>query len=424
MSPELKAESSDRFPVRIWLIAFAGWMFDFYDLVLFSFLLIPIGRDLHLTDSQEAVLLGIALGGSGIGGIIFGYLSDVFGRKRVMTWTILLYSLGTALTAFASGFLSLLAFRLLTGLGVGGEWAVGHALLAESAPKRMRGRAAALLQAGEPTGVGLAAVVGLLATPLIGWRAIFLVSSASAGVAFLVRRHLPESVLWNRQKEGRLSPLDAMRLLARRRLVAPLLKGWVLGTFKLGTYWTCYTWLPKFLQNQLHQPIGRSTLWILTAQLGQLLGMIAFGYFADRFGRRRAFTVYSILTAAAIYPLAFHWQAVLPHPLLFWSMMFALGLGSGCTAGFGALLAELFPTEVRNFSMGTAYNCARGVQFFAPLIVAHFVALHGIQGGLSVPLILALATASWVWTLPETRARDLSQVAHDPLPGGHRVSDL
>ena len=139
--------------------------------------------------------------------------------------------------------------------------------------------------------------------------------------------------------------------------------------------------------------------------------MMTFGYITDRYGRRRAFTAYSILTAAALYPLAFHWEALLPHPLLFWGVMFALGLGSGCTAGFGALLAELFPTEIRNFAMGTAYNCARGVQFFAPIVVSMFVAAHGLKGGLGVPMVLAMATATWVWTLPETRARDLAKVA-------------
>jgi hypothetical protein len=142
-SPVADRQVPQRFPVRTWLIAFAGWMFDFYDLVLFSFLLIPIGRDLALTEPQEAVLLGVALGASGIGGILFGYLSDVYGRKKVMMWTICLYSLGTALTAFATGPWSLLVFRLLTGLGVGGEWAVGHALLAEATPAHLRGRAAA-----------------------------------------------------------------------------------------------------------------------------------------------------------------------------------------------------------------------------------------------------------------------------------------
>jgi MFS family permease len=139
-------------------------MFDFYDLVLFSFLLIPIGRELNLTDGQESVLLGAALGGSGIGGIVFGHLSDAVGRKRMLMWTVCLYSLGTALTACATGPLTLCLFRLIIGLGVGGEWAVGHALLAESSPKHFRSRASAMLQAGEPVGVALAAVVGLLLT--------------------------------------------------------------------------------------------------------------------------------------------------------------------------------------------------------------------------------------------------------------------
>jgi MFS family permease len=405
-------EAPDKFPVKTWLIAFAGWMFDFYDLVLFSFLLIPIGHDLGLSASQEAWLLGVALGGSGVGGILFGYLSDIYGRKTIMTWTICLYSLGTALTAFATGPFTLLVFRLVTGLGVGGEWAVGHALLAESSPARMRGRASASLQAGEPVGVALAAVVGLLGAPLIGWRGVFLISSASAAVAVVVRRHLPESRLWERQREARLSPGDALRRLAAAGLLGALAKGFVLGVFKLGTYWTCYTWLPKFLQNQMGQPVGRSAIWIASAQLGQFLGMMAFGVIADRHGRRVAFTGYSLLTAAAIYGLAFHWQTLLAQPARFWAVIFAMGLGSGCTAGFGALLAELFPTDVRNFAMGTAYNSARGVQLFAPVMVGFFVARYGLAGGLGVPMVLALLTAAWVWTLPETRQRDLAAIQH------------
>ena len=400
----------ERFPVKTWLIAFAGWTFDFYDLVLFSFLLIPIGHELHLSASQEAWLLGVALGGSGVGGILFGYLSDIHGRKTVMMWTICLYSLGTALTAFATGPWTLLLFRLVTGLGVGGEWAVGHALLAESSPARMRGRASALLQAGEPVGVALAAIVGLFGAPLVGWRGVFLISSASAAVAILVRRHLPESRLWDRQHETRLSPVAALQRLARAGLIGVLLKGFVLGVFKLGTYWTCYTWLPKFLQNQMGQPVARSAAWIVTAQLGQFLGMLAFGVIADRWGRRKAFTGYSLLTAVAIYGIAFHWQELLAEPWQFWGVLFAMGLGSGCTAGFGALLAELFPTDVRNFAMGAAYNSARGMQLFAPVVVAFFVERHGLAGGLGVPIVLALLTATWVWTLPETRTRDLAAI--------------
>lgn len=400
-----------RFPVRTWLIAFTGWMFDFYDLVLFSFLLIPIGQDLKLTSTQETVLLGVALGASGIGGILCGYLSDYYGRKRTLMWTIGLYSLGTALTAFATGPATLFLFRFITGLGVGGEWAVGHALIAESVPPNFRGRGSALLQAGEPVGVALAAVIGLLLEPKIGWRAVFLLSSLSACVVIPARLYLNESPLWQRQRDNRLTLRLALEIINRQQLWGLLFKGFLLGVFKLGTYWTCYIWLPKFLQKEFNQDIGHSVLWILTAQLGQFLGMMAFGIMADRVGRRVAFTAYSLLTALALYPLAFHWRELLANPVWFWADLFALGLGSGCTAGFGALLAELFPTQVRNFAMGTTYNCARGIQFLAPIVVSYFVSLYGIAGGLSVPLVLALATAAWVWTLPETRARDLSLIA-------------
>lgn len=408
------ASVPQRFPVRTWLIAFVGWTFDFYDLVLFSFLLLPIGQELHLDETQEAVLLGSALGASGIGGIVFGYVSDVIGRKRALMGTVCLYSLGSAMTAFATGPWTLCLFRFITGLGVGGEWAVGHALLAESTPRDFRGRGSALLQAGEPTGVALAAVVGLLVAPLVGWRQVFLLSSASAGIAIVARYWLPESPVWETQREPALSPAAALKEIGRQRLWGVLVKGWLLGTFKLGTYWTCYIWLPKFLQTEWHQPIGRSALWILTAQLGQFLGMLGFGLAADRVGRRIAFTVYSLLTAAALYPLAFHWHTLLAHPRWFWADLFALGLGSGCTAGFGALLAELFPTHIRNFAMGAAYNAARGVQFLAPIVVGYFANQYGIAGALTIPLLLALATASWVWVLPETRMREITLIASEP----------
>lgn len=402
--------TAQRFPVRTWLIAFTGWMFDFYDLVLFSFLLIPIRSELHLTSGQEAALLGAALGASGIGGIVFGYVSDLYGRKRTLMWTVCLYSLGTALTAFAIGPVTMFLFRVLTGLGVGGEWAVGHALLAESAPRHLRGRASALLQMGEPAGVALAALVGLLLAPIIGWRFVFLLSSASAAVAILARFHLPESPMWQMQKNRPPSPIEAIKILSQLQLWGVTFKGWLLGVLKLGTYWTCYLWLPKFLQEEMQQPIGKSVIWILTAQLGQLLGMLGFGLTADRLGRRWAFTAYSLLTAIALYPLTFHWHDLLSRPIFFWTDLFLLGIGSGCTAGFGALLAELFPTEIRVFAMGTVYNCARGIQFLAPIAVGFFVSKYGLTGGLCVPLVLAVATASWVWTLPETRSRDLEAI--------------
>jgi MFS family permease len=160
----------------------------------------------------------------------------------------------------------------------------------------------------------------------------------------------------------------------------------------------------------MHQGVGKSLTWVVTAQTGQLAGMLSFGHVADRFGRRIAYSVYSVLTAAALASLAFRWETLSAAPLLFWSVMALLGFGSGCTAGFGALLAELFPTEVRSTAMGTTYNLARAVQLGAPFLVAWAVARNGLAGGHSVPLLLALGTAAWVWVLPETRGITLASL--------------
>ncbi|GAC1362529.1 MAG: MFS transporter [Polyangiales bacterium] len=385
-----------RFPTALFLFAFLGWTFDFYDLVLLGFVKDRVATDLGLSHATEPWILGIALGASGIGGIASGYFADRFGKRDVLAATVLLYSVGSLVAGLAPSLPVFLFGRAIVGLGVGGEWAIGHAMLAEAVAPSHRGRASAALQSGEPVGVALAAIAGYLLVPIVGWRAVMIGSSATALLAFAMRRslHLPAEPAASR---------PTLAMLARARVGKRLFLAWMLGVFKLGTYWTCYTWLPTFLVKQMHQSIARSTTWVLTAQVGQLCGMLTFGVVADRVGRRPAFAAFSVLTAVAIAPLAFAWPWLSARPLLFWTTMLAVGVGSGCTAGFGALLAELFPTEVRSTAMGTTYNLARTVQLGAPLLVAFAVDRWQIAGGLSVPMLLALATASWVWLLPETR---------------------
>jgi MFS family permease len=396
--------SSRAFPTRLYLFALAGWTFDFYDLVLLGFLKEAVGRDLHLSAEAESWMLGVALSTSGLGGIISGFFADRYGKRTVLSVTILLYSLGSLLSGLAPSFGLFLVARGVVGLGVGGEWAIGHGMLAEAVASERRGRASAALQAGEPLGVMLAAAVGFLVMPMVGWRWVLIGSSVTAILALAARRsvHLPDE-----PSHERVTISD----LRRAKVGRLLLVAWVLGVLKLGTYWTCYTWLPSFLKNEMHQPVARSFAWVVTAQVGQLVGMLVFGSLADRSGRRLAFTAFSLLTAAALAPLAFAYGWLAEHPLAFWGAMLGLGLGSGCTAGFGALLAELFPTEVRAAAMGATYNLARAAQVGAPILVLHAVRVGGLAGGLGVPMVLALGTASWVWMLPETRGIALPSLA-------------
>src|SRR5262249_43971990 len=146
-------------------MAWAGWMFDFYDLMLFSFLLVPFQRDLGLADADLSLLLGASLAATAAGGLIFGWMADRLGRKSVLSATILTYSLGAFLCGLSAGAASLLVFRVLTGLGVGGEWAAGQTLVGETFPARRRARYAAVMQTGAPAGIALATLVGAFGEP-------------------------------------------------------------------------------------------------------------------------------------------------------------------------------------------------------------------------------------------------------------------
>jgi MFS family permease len=349
----------------------------------------------------------VALSTSGLGGIVSGVLADRFGKKPMLAITVLIYSLGSLVCGLAPNLPVFIIGRGLVGLGVGGEWAIGHGLIAEAVENKYRGRAAAMLQSGEPVGVALAALVGYLVMPIVGWRAVLIGSSATALLALFMRRSMR---LPNEPERKQHSLMK----LYRASIGWHMLMAWFLVVLKLGTYWTCYIWLPGFLLKDMGQGVGKSTAWVLTAQAGQLIGMLTFGSFADRYGRRPAYSVYSLLTAAALAMLAFRWQWLSVHPPLFWLTMLTLGFGSGCTAGFGALLAELFPTEVRSAAMGTTYNLGRAVQLVAPVAVAAMAAYKGLSGALSVPLLLAVATSMWVWVLPETRGIVLPRLFMSP----------
>lgn len=294
--------------------------------------------------------------------------------------------------------------------------------MAESVPAEQRAKWSARLQSGEPVGVLIAATVGFvlvpwldrMALPMEGWRIAFLVSSITGFMALVFRQWMTESPLWLAKIHRELPEKQPSTWQVLKPFWPLMGLAWVLAVFKLGTYWTCYTWLPRFIKESYAAVWGEGygwfqLSWFAMGQIGQFIGMLVFGHLADTWGRRRSFTVFSLLTAAALLPLALFWTPLLTyHRTVFWGLMLLLGFGSGCTAGFGALLAELFPTGARTLAMGTVYNMARGIQVLAPVLVAYAVAGAGIMGGLLVPTSLALLTAGWVWCLPEKRSEALS----------------
>lgn len=386
---------------RILALAFLGWMFDFYDLILYTFLTRPITDELGLTKMDHAQALGLSFAATAVGGVVCGFLADRYGRRTVVSWTILLYSAGALLSGLSTGKPMLLLARALTGMGVGGEWSAGHSLVAETFPPSSRGRAGALLQAGAPVGVGLAALVGTVLAPRIGWRACLYLSSATAALAFAARRGLPESDLWLARRTDRFGAGAASLFTTSIFWLALLL-----ATVNGASYWLTYSWLPEYLRSR-GLSLAASGTYLGVVVAGELVGYTVFGWVSDRLGRRPAFTAFALTMALGLLPLTFFWTRFAGAPELIYGATFLVGVGTGTWSNFGPMLAELFATDVRNAGMATVISVSRAAQFGAPVLIALLEPRFGLGAGIGLAAAFASLAAALVWTLPETRARAL-----------------
>ena len=402
----------DKNHYKIFGLSWAGWVFDFYDLVLFTFLISQLQASLNINAEMLSLCLGISLFATGLGGIIFGALGDKYGRKKVLQWTIIVYSVGTLLCAFSWSFYSLVLFRFITGLGVGGEWATGQIYINETFPDNLRAKFGAFMQSGAPVGVILASIVGGVITPLIGWRATFLISIIPAFTVILIRKHLKESDVWleNKDKYVNKNIFQEFKLLISREHRKIFLISLILCIFGMSAYWFTYSWLPTYLEQERGLALLSTTLGIVLIQCGDFTGYTTFGFVAEKLGRRPAFTIYSFIMALGISMITICWNQIVEVPDLIFVFMFLTGFGTGFFGGFGALFSELFPTKIRNTGVGTVFNLARGIQFITPTIITIVASYFDLSYGIAIAAIFALFVGIWIWVFPETKGRSINEL--------------
>ncbi len=407
----LLSESPIVLPIhrKILGFSFIGWIFDFYDLLLLSFLVssTSLVKDLALTASEVATLLGTALAFTAVGGFIGGAMADRYGRKPLLMITILVYSAGTLASGLALGFWTLLAARAITGIGVGGEWAVAHALVGETVPPQVRGRYGSYLQSGSAFARFFASMVGNLLAPAIGWRLGFALSAAPALLVVAIRRQMPESDVWLRSVKdgvntrlGHVAALGQMLGPALRRTTVLALS---VTTFNMAAYWFKTIWLPTYLHETRGLTLGEVATLLLMDQIGSVAGYVAFGYCSDRIGRRPSFTAFSVIKALGLAMITLGWDAAGGYTATTFGFMLLVGFGEGNWGCIGPLLNEVFPTSVRAAALGIIYNTARGVQFLAPLIIGMVAVRFTFGAGIALAVPFALLAGAMVWTLPETR---------------------
>lgn len=384
-----------------------GWMLDAFDVMLYSLVLTHLIAAFSMSESTAGLLNTLTLIASAIGSLIFGLLADRFGRRRMLSLSILTYSLFTFACGFSNSITMLATLRFLLGLGMGGEWNSGAALVAETWPSDWRGRALGIVQSSWAIGYALAALVAGLVLAHANWRWVFFVGVLPALATFWIQRKVPEPELWKRQQSATPAPGEIAQLWrdSSGRMLALL----AMNTFGMFAWWGLFTWLPAYLVLPVVQG-GRgfallgSTSFLVTLNLcGMLPGYLLFGVAADRWGRKRAVVAYLILAAVLVPWFA---SARQPATILIAASLVAF-FGTGFFTGSGILGSELFPTAIRATALGVSYNVARGLSAFAPLLIGRVGQTRGLAWAFGLcGIAFALAAVSAL-AVPETKGLEL-----------------
>lgn len=423
----------DRYCWIVLAVAALGWLFDTMDQNLYNLVRAPSLTDLlrpHYAPGAELAnavkekggyITSIFLIGWSVGGFIFGILGDRLGRTRTMMITILIYALFTGLSGLVTNWPMYAVMRFLTALGVGGEWAAGAALIAETFPSRSRPMALGLLQALSAVGNMMAAIITLTIPDLeVNWRWAYFVGAAPALLVLWIRTSVKEPEKWKAAKAeavlgrelGSIKALFTHSVLRRNTIAATLL-----GTAGVGSLWGIAYFSPDMIREELIRGginparIGKLTsIMFLLQQAGAFIGAYLFAVFASRFGRKSAFYVW--FTAAWLAILIFFWgiqgsgSAAFTRALVLGPIMGFCTLGP--FAGFTIYFPELFPTRLRATGCGFCYNAARILAASAPFMLGSLKSSLGgtAQAATVVSLVLVLGFVGAAMG-PETRGKPL-----------------
>jgi MFS family permease len=366
---------------RTLLAASLGWMLDSMDVMLYALVLGQIQREMHLSAAVSGAMMSVTLVSAAVGGLGFGWFADRYGRTRALTWSIVIYSVATAMCGLTHSALQLMVCRVILGLGMGGEWASGAALVAETWPACHRGKALALVQSSWAAGFALGAAVVALILPHFGWRAVFFAGIAPAFITWWVQRDLREPEAWQQER----TPQVRLGLLFRGSLGRGMLVCATMNAATLFAWWGLFTWVPHFLSMSTAEggrglSIVQTSVWTIVMQGGTFLGYVVFGFLADRYSRKHTYISY-LLVAAALVPLF----AFVRNPAALLIIGPLVGFfGTGYFSGFSVIASELFPTSLRATAMGFVYNIGRVTSATAPWLIGRFSETAGLSYALCI----------------------------------------
>lgn len=385
-------------------------MLDSFDVMLYALVLSALITQFGLSKQQVGALGSVTLIAAAVGGLIFGWIADRFGRTRALVWSILVYAVFTAACGLAQNVVQLGIFRLLLGFGMGGEWASGAALVAETWPEEDRGKALGLMQSSWAIGYALAAITAGLVLPWKGWRAVFFVGLAPALLTLVLRRGLEEPEAWVRAGAG----VTTRRWTGLAKVFAPDKRGittavTIMNACTLFAWWGFNLWVPAYLslpaaQGGVGLTAHAMAELVVVMQVGMWLGYVTFGFLSDRFGRKPCYIAY-LLTAAVLIAIYGHVRSRTALLVLGPALAF---FATGYFTGFATVTAELYETSIRATAQGFTYNTGRLASAAAPLLVGDLARRAGFGAAFGISAVaFVMATLCWIW-IPETRREEIT----------------
>ena len=387
-----------------------GYAMDGFDLLILGFMLSAISADLNLTPTQSGSLVTWTLIGAVVGGILFGALSDRYGRVRVLTWTIVLFAVFTGLCAIAQGYWDLLIYRTIAGIGLGGEFGIGMALAIEAWPAKHRAKAASYVALGWQFGVLAAALLTPVLLPHIGWRGMFVVGIFPAFVAWYLRVRLHEPEIFSQKQTAlstqKISKLESFKLLVKDKATTKVSLGVVvLTSVQNFGYYGIMIWMPNFLSKQLGFSLTKSGLWTAVTVCGMMAGIWIFGRLADRIGRKPSFLLFQL---GAVISIITYSQLTDPTAMLVAGAFLGMFV-NGMMGGYGALMAEAYPTEARATAQNVLFNLGRAVGGFGPVVVGAVVSAYSFSIAIAfLAVIYVIDMVATVFLVPELKGKELS----------------
>ena len=430
----LDAVRLNRFHWKLLVVSGLGWLFDAMDVVLIAFLLAPISREFALDPARTGLVVSAGFVGMFLGAATSGRLADRYGRKMIFQVTLVVFSIGSLLSAAAPSFETLLAARIVTGLGLGGELPVVSTLMSEFSPRAARGRMVSLLESFWAYGTIAAGLIAILVLPAYGWRAAFLVGALPALYIAYLRRALPESPRYLASR-GMLNEADAVVRQVEREGGAPLITVarpvapppapkvgladlwapafirrtvmlWILWFGIVFTYYGMFTYLPSLLVGR-GLTVTRSNEFFFLSTFAQIPGYFTAAWLVERWGRKPTLVTYLLGTAVSAY--LFGNAGAGTDAFVYASLLSFFNLGAWAVVY--SLTPELYPTAIRASGAGTAASIGRVGGIIGPFLTPVLVAAWGQGAVFALFMAILVVIALNVFVLAEeTRGRSLEEL--------------